>query len=222
MRADDPKLKRLEPPRLKPWEKFFLPQIAQGLGVTAEHIAGVMFANRAITMQYPEEQHIPSPNYRGVHRLNKDEQGRVKCVACMLWATACPAHCIDIVGTTAPPGWPNRGKYPRASSLTSSVVSIVELRGGLSGRSDRADGSVRPVGIDARANDLRQGKATLGVRRDPAPGADAIRPGANRPLAGNQGLAVPGMMPYRRGTARGGRAQAVLERSYLGKKANLR
>ena len=112
VRADDPKLKRLEPPRLKPWEKFFLPQIAVGLGVTAQHIAGVMFANKAITMQYPEEQHVPSPNYRGVHRLNKDEQGRVKCVACMLCATACPAHCIDIVGATAPPTWPDREKYP--------------------------------------------------------------------------------------------------------------
>ena len=62
-------------------------------------------------MQYPEEQHVPSPNYRGVHRLNKDEQGRVKCVACMLCATACPAHCIDIVGATAPETWPDREKY---------------------------------------------------------------------------------------------------------------
>ena len=47
-----------------------------------------------------------------MHRLNKDEHGRVKCVACMLCATACPAHCIDIVGATAPPSWPDREKYP--------------------------------------------------------------------------------------------------------------
>ena len=73
-----------------------------------------MFGNKAITMQYPEEQHVPSANYRGVHRLNKDEQGRVKCVACMLCATACPAHCIDIVGATAPPTWPDREKYPES------------------------------------------------------------------------------------------------------------
>ena len=46
-----------------------------------------------------------------MHRLNKDEQGRVKCVACMLCATACPAHCIDIVGATAPETWPDREKY---------------------------------------------------------------------------------------------------------------
>ena len=46
-----------------------------------------------------------------MHRLNKDEHGRVKCVACMLCATACPAHCIDIVGATAPDEWPDREKY---------------------------------------------------------------------------------------------------------------
>jgi NADH-quinone oxidoreductase subunit I len=114
VRPDDPKLKRLDPPKLSWLEKSYLWPIAQGLGVTARHMAGVAFENQAITVQYPEEQHVPSPNYRGVHRLNKDEQGRVKCVACMLCATACPAHCIDIVGTTAPPSWPDREKYPES------------------------------------------------------------------------------------------------------------
>jgi NADH-quinone oxidoreductase subunit I len=32
----------------------------------------------------------------------------------MLCATACPAHCIDIVGATAPPSWPDREKYPES------------------------------------------------------------------------------------------------------------
>lgn len=111
MHVNDPHLKRLTPPKLTLAEKWYLPQIADGLGVTAKHMAGVVFRNKAITVQYPEEQHVPSPNYRGVHRLNKDEQGRVKCVACMLCATACPAHCIDIVGATAPETWPDREKY---------------------------------------------------------------------------------------------------------------
>src|SRR5207249_913249 len=110
VRADDPKLRRLTPPQLNLGEKFYLPQIAAGLGVTMRHMAGVVFGNKAITVQYPEEQHVPSAVYRGVHRLNRDEQGRVKCVACMLCATACPAHCIDIVGATAPESWPDREK----------------------------------------------------------------------------------------------------------------
>ncbi len=113
MRADDPKLKRLEPPTMTLAVKLFLP-LAAGLAVTARHMIGAAFGGKAVTMQYPEEQHIPSPNYRGVHRLNKDEEGRVKCVACMLCATACPAHCIDIVGATAPPAWPDREKYPES------------------------------------------------------------------------------------------------------------
>jgi NADH-quinone oxidoreductase subunit I len=111
VRADDPCLKRMTPPKLNLPERMYLPQIFAGLAVTARHMAGVVFENKAITVQYPEEQHVPSQNYRGVHRLNKDEQGRVKCVACMLCATACPAHCIDIVGATAPDTWPDREKY---------------------------------------------------------------------------------------------------------------
>lgn len=111
MKADDPNLKKVTPPTLTRWEKSYLPQILGGLAVTTRHILGASLGNGAITVQYPEEQHIPSANYRGVHRLNKDEQGRVKCVACMLCATACPAHCIDIVGATAPDSWPDREKY---------------------------------------------------------------------------------------------------------------
>ncbi len=113
MRPDDPSLKRLQPPTLTLLEKTYLPQIFSGLMVTGRHMVGVA-RGRAVTVQYPEEQHIPSANYRGVHRLNKDEQGRIKCVACMLCATACPAHCIDIVGETAPDTWDDREKYPES------------------------------------------------------------------------------------------------------------
>ena len=114
MRLDDPKLKRMEPPKLTLGDRLYVPQVLAGLAVTARHIAGVAFGGKAITVQYPEEQHVPSQNYRGVHRLNKDEKGRVRCVACMLCATACPAHCIDIVGETAPDTWPDREKYPKS------------------------------------------------------------------------------------------------------------
>ena len=58
-------------------------------------------------------------NYRGVHRLNRDEKGRVKCVACYMCSTACPARCIDIVAAPSP--WPDREKYPE-------VFVIDELR----------------------------------------------------------------------------------------------
>ena len=124
MRPDDPNLKRLEPPKLTLLEKTYLPQILGGLAVTAGTSSASAFGGKAITVQYPEEQHVPTANYRGVHRLNKDEEGRVKCVACMLCATACPAHCIDIVGATAPPETgPTARSTRRASSSTSCGAS---------------------------------------------------------------------------------------------------
>jgi NADH-quinone oxidoreductase subunit I len=111
MRSDDPALKKMTPPKLTLLEQTYLPQILGGLAVTGRHIVKTAFGDGSITMEYPEVQHQPSANYRGVHRLNKDEQGRVKCVACMLCATACPVHCIDIVGATAPEAWTDREKY---------------------------------------------------------------------------------------------------------------
>jgi NADH-quinone oxidoreductase subunit I len=104
----------MQPPRLTWLEKTYLPQVLGGLAITGRHIVGSAFGNMAITVQYPEEETIRPDVYRGVHRLNKDENGRIKCVACMLCATACPAHCIDIVGATAPEGWDDREKYPES------------------------------------------------------------------------------------------------------------
>lgn len=112
MRPDDPSLKRLEPPKLTLLERTYLPQIFEGLSITGRHILKSTIGGQPFTVQYPEEESPRSENYRGVHRLNKDENGRIKCVACMLCATACPAHCIDIVGATAPDDWDDREKYP--------------------------------------------------------------------------------------------------------------
>lgn len=114
MRPDDPSLKRMTPPKLNILEKTYLPQILGGLAVTGRHILASAIGGQVMMQQYPEEQHVPPHNYRGVHRLNKDENNRVKCVACMLCATACPAHCIDIVGATAPDTWDDREKYPES------------------------------------------------------------------------------------------------------------
>ena len=96
----------IEEPRLTAADKLYLPQIAQGLKVTLQHAF-----RKKITIQYPEQQRpVRVENYRGVHRLNRDEQGRVACVGCFLCETACPAHCIHIEAAEAP--WPDREKYP--------------------------------------------------------------------------------------------------------------
>src|SRR6516225_8273617 len=92
-------------PKMGIGEMLYLPAVFQGLSTTVRH----MFSPK-VTEQYPEQEPDLPPNYRGVHRLNRDEQGRVKCVACYMCATACPAHCIDIVAAASP--WPDREKYP--------------------------------------------------------------------------------------------------------------
>jgi NADH-quinone oxidoreductase subunit I len=103
-------IKWVQGPRMGIIEQLYLPAIMEGLQTTVRHATKALFGGGAITQQYPEQQPKLPPNYRGVHRLNRDEQGRVKCVACYMCSTACPAHCIDIVAAPSP--WPDREKYP--------------------------------------------------------------------------------------------------------------
>ena len=113
MKPDDPDIEWVEEPKLGLSGKMYLPMFLQGLSTTFKHLKNTVAGN-AVTVSYPEEEpNIGNPLiYRGVHRLNKDEQDRVKCVACFLCATACPAHCIDIIAAESP--WDDREKYPEA------------------------------------------------------------------------------------------------------------
>jgi NADH-quinone oxidoreductase subunit I len=105
-------VKWVEEPQLGLLEQLYLPAILSGMATTARHGIGALFGGKAVTQQFPEQRPKLPANYRGVHRLNRDEHGRVKCVACYMCATACPAHCIDIVAAPAPPDWKDREKYP--------------------------------------------------------------------------------------------------------------
>jgi NADH-quinone oxidoreductase subunit I len=105
-------------PKLSSLESLFFPAVLSGLGTTFRHMFASMRGKHRV-LSYPEERReqksvfqggMDTQRYRGVHRLNRDEQGRVKCVACYMCATACPAHCIHIVGDQAP--WSDREKYP--------------------------------------------------------------------------------------------------------------
>ena len=105
-------------------ELLFVPAVLKGLGTTLRHCLGNVGRDgknkkNIWVLQYPEEKRDDRPVveggqersvFRGVHRLNRDEDGRVRCVACFMCATACPADCIHIVGEESP--WPDREKYP--------------------------------------------------------------------------------------------------------------
>lgn len=116
MREDDPNIHWVPEPELGTAGRMYLPMFVQGLSTTFRHLKRSL-SGGSVTVSYPDEEpRLGNPLiYRGVHRLNKDEQDRVKCVACFLCATACPAHCIDIVGTESP--WDDREKYPESFTI---------------------------------------------------------------------------------------------------------
>jgi NADH-quinone oxidoreductase subunit I len=114
----DSELLILHEPHLSPADQFYLPQILKGLLTTLKHMYLVLTGRHRV-MQYPEERREDRPvelggmflqSYHGLHRLNRDEQGRVQCVACFMCSTACPAQCIHIEAAESP--WPDREKYP--------------------------------------------------------------------------------------------------------------
>src|SRR4029450_13911365 len=98
--------------------QFYLPQVLFGLGTTMKHML-MTLSGRHRVIQYPEEKRDDLPveqggmylrTYRGVHRLNKDEEGRVKCVACFMCSTACAAPRIHTEAHESP--WLDPEKSP--------------------------------------------------------------------------------------------------------------
>jgi NADH-quinone oxidoreductase subunit I len=113
-------MKRLE--EMTFWERIYLPEILRGLAVTGyrfwrnlvlnvAHQFGFAKHRRSMaTVQYPEERRRYHDHYRGSHRLTLKEDGSVRCTACFLCATACPANCIYIEAAESPD--PGVEKYP--------------------------------------------------------------------------------------------------------------
>jgi NADH-quinone oxidoreductase subunit I len=89
-------------------ERLYLPEVLRGVAVTtrhffrnltlhALHVFGIARNRRAaVTTQYPEERKVYPEGFRGSHRLTLKPDDSVRCTACFLCATACPAKCIHI------------------------------------------------------------------------------------------------------------------------------
>ena len=65
--------------------------LAKGMSVTLREMI-----SPDITENYPDEPPSFEARFRGMHVLQRDENGMEKCVACFLCAAACPVQCIYI------------------------------------------------------------------------------------------------------------------------------
>lgn len=68
--------------------------LGQTLATFAKQVFGLQESN---TVQWPEVEFKYSDRFKGAHFLTKRPDGRVRCTACFLCATNCPAQCITIV-----------------------------------------------------------------------------------------------------------------------------
>ena len=68
--------------------------IAKGMGVTFREMM-----QPTLTDAYPDAPPNFQERFRGVHVLQRDQNGLEKCVACFLCSAACPVECIYIEAT---------------------------------------------------------------------------------------------------------------------------
>lgn len=83
-------------------ERIYLWNIFKGMMITLKH-----FFRKKATIHYPEQKRPFSPVFRGLHILNRDEEGRERCTACGLCAVACPAEAITMEAAERLPGEEN-------------------------------------------------------------------------------------------------------------------
>jgi len=92
---------------------YFL-EIVRGFLITTRHFNVNMFYHilnlfgiktkrkGAVTRQYPEAPIEVAQRHRSLHRLMQREDGKPRCVVCMLCATVCPSECIFIEAAEDP------------------------------------------------------------------------------------------------------------------------
>lgn len=85
-------------PELSIWERLYIPEILRGLSITIRHFFNTFRHMRHLsTIEYPEQKRALPYGYRAEHRLMSRPDGQIRCTACMLCATNCPADCIEII-----------------------------------------------------------------------------------------------------------------------------
>src|SRR3989338_4312533 len=82
---------------------WYLPGILAGMWFTLKKMIVNLFNQKKMpTLNYPEEKYEYSPRFKGNHVLTVKKDGSIRCTACMLCATNCPAQCIKIIAAEHP------------------------------------------------------------------------------------------------------------------------
>jgi len=99
-------------------ERIYLGPVLRGLGVTIRHFLRNLFGRRDVaTVEWPEEKREYSERVRGRHILTTKEDGSLRCVACYMCETACPADCIRIVAEEDPEATVEWEKRPKVYEI---------------------------------------------------------------------------------------------------------
>lgn len=167
-------------------ERTYVTEIIRGLFVTGGRFWRNLFLNighqvgvakdtpAAVTLQYPEQYMTYGPAYRGSHRLTLKEDDSVRCTACFLCATACPARCIHIEAGEHPD--PTVEKFPLRYEIdTLRCIYCGMCVEACPCDAIRMDTSVHPRVAGFSREDFIEDKAVLmnrsKVMRDQGPGA---------------------------------------------------
>ncbi|HBF13528.1 MAG TPA: NADH-quinone oxidoreductase subunit I [Deltaproteobacteria bacterium] len=97
-------------------QSLYIFEVFKGLAITMRHLLKNLIApGKMMTTQYPEEKKVIPAVHRSEHRLMLRPDNSIRCTACMLCATVCPAHCIHI--EAAEGDIPEKEKYPQKFTI---------------------------------------------------------------------------------------------------------
>lgn len=97
-------------------QRVYLLAIMNGMRITLRHFLKNLFRpGQMPIIKYPEEKRPYSKRFRGLQILTVKESGEIRCTACMLCATNCPAACIHITAAEHPDK--KVEKYPKEFNI---------------------------------------------------------------------------------------------------------